>query len=173
MSDGYNVTAALAGLIEGLNQSHADLRRTAADLEADAALVDALRTARPGGAVLSEEGGAVGSGPRHWIVDPLDGTASFALGGRGLGHAPRPRGGRRDRARRHRSPRRSSALLATRGGGAWAARTAAGRVDGHSCPVRVSTVARIEDARAMVWPSLDTPDEHLLRAAASGTSSSS
>jgi histidinol-phosphatase len=140
---------------------------TAADLEADAALVDALRTARPGDAVLSEEGGAVGSGTRRWIVDPLDGTFSFAAGGRGWGTllALEEDGEIVLGVIDHPADRRR--YWATRGGGAWAARTAAGRVDGHPRPVRVSTVARIEDARAMVWPSLDTPDEHLLRAAVS------
>ncbi|MFI5935409.1 inositol monophosphatase family protein [Actinoplanes sp. NPDC051494] len=53
---------------------------TAADREAEDAIRAVLRRERPGDAVLGEEGGAVGSGRRRWIVDPIDGTASFVTG---------------------------------------------------------------------------------------------
>jgi|SRR5690606_49797 len=52
--------------------------------EADEAVEDALRAAiadeRPGDAVLGEERGQTGQGPRRWIVDAIDGTHSFASG---------------------------------------------------------------------------------------------
>jgi histidinol-phosphatase len=35
---------------------------------------------RPGDAVLGEEYGSEGSGPRRWIVDPVDGTKNFVRG---------------------------------------------------------------------------------------------
>ncbi|HET7406716.1 MAG TPA: inositol monophosphatase family protein, partial [Mycobacteriales bacterium] len=35
---------------------------------------------RPGDAVLGEEYGATGDGPRRWIVDPVDGTKNFVRG---------------------------------------------------------------------------------------------
>src|SRR5215471_436617 len=53
---------------------------TAADLEANAVIVDGLRAAFPGDAVLSEESaddGARLGNRRVWIVDPLDGTRDF------------------------------------------------------------------------------------------------
>ena len=53
-----------------------------ADLKAERIIKADLRKARPGYAMLFEEGGAeAGSDPRHrWIVDPLDGTTNFLHG---------------------------------------------------------------------------------------------
>ncbi len=53
-----------------------------ADLKAERVLKAELTRARPGYALLFEEGGAEpGSDPRHrWIVDPLDGTTNFLHG---------------------------------------------------------------------------------------------
>src|SRR5947209_9730494 len=53
-----------------------------ADLRAERTLRNELSRARPGYALLFEEGGAEpGSDPRHrWIVDPLDGTTNFLHG---------------------------------------------------------------------------------------------
>ena len=39
-----------------------------------------LRTAWPDSAVLGEEHGSTGEGSVQWLVDPIDGTANFALG---------------------------------------------------------------------------------------------
>jgi myo-inositol-1(or 4)-monophosphatase len=39
-----------------------------------------LLAARPGDALLGEEGGATGSGRVRWIVDPLDGTVNYLYG---------------------------------------------------------------------------------------------
>jgi myo-inositol-1(or 4)-monophosphatase len=51
---------------------------TAADLEAERAILDVIRAARPDDAFLGEEGGLIGSGERTWMVDPLCGTLNFA-----------------------------------------------------------------------------------------------
>jgi myo-inositol-1(or 4)-monophosphatase len=51
---------------------------TIADREAEAEIVQRLRDAFPGDAILAEESGASGAGGRRWIVDPLDGTTNFA-----------------------------------------------------------------------------------------------
>jgi histidinol-phosphatase len=52
--------------------------------DADEAVERALRARiareRPGDAVLGEEFGETGDGPRRWIIDAIDGTASFAVG---------------------------------------------------------------------------------------------
>jgi myo-inositol-1(or 4)-monophosphatase len=52
-----------------------------ADLAAERAIRDVITAARPGDAILGEEGGETqeGSGLR-WIVDPLDGTVNFLFG---------------------------------------------------------------------------------------------
>ena len=39
-----------------------------------------LAEARPDDAVLGEEEGAVGTGTRRWIVDPIDGTRNYSRG---------------------------------------------------------------------------------------------
>ncbi|WP_112737187.1 inositol monophosphatase family protein [Micromonospora noduli] len=53
---------------------------TAADVEAEQAILDVLRTARPDDAVVAEESGRTGTGDngRTWLVDPLCGTLNFA-----------------------------------------------------------------------------------------------
>jgi len=54
---------------------------TAADRDAEAAILDVIRLAFPEHAILAEESGAhEGTGGR-WIIDPLDGTRGFARGG--------------------------------------------------------------------------------------------
>jgi myo-inositol-1(or 4)-monophosphatase len=53
---------------------------TDADLAANAILVERLRSAFPDDALLSEEApphDSIQDAPRCWIIDPLDGTASF------------------------------------------------------------------------------------------------
>lgn len=107
-----------------------------ADLAVETALRDLLATERPGDAVLGEEHGTTGTGPRQWIIDPVDGTKNFVRGvpvwaslialrvdGRvDVGVVSAPALGRR--------------WWAARGAGAWA--------DGQ--PIRVSQVARLSDA---------------------------
>lgn len=55
---------------------------TAADLQAEKAILDVLRAARPDDAVLGEEGGRQGrlGAARQWLVDPLCGTLNYAVG---------------------------------------------------------------------------------------------
>jgi myo-inositol-1(or 4)-monophosphatase len=54
---------------------------TAADLAAEKAILDLLRTARPDDAVLGEESGRTGAdgAERMWLVDPLCGTLNYAV----------------------------------------------------------------------------------------------
>ena len=108
--------------------------------EADHAVEDAIRARladeRPSDAVLGEEQGHSGEGPRRWIVDPIDGTMSYVRGVPAwatllalevddevvVGVVSAPALGRR--------------WWAARGGGAFA--------DGD--PIRVSEVHVLEDA---------------------------
>jgi histidinol-phosphatase len=52
--------------------------------DADLAVEDEVRKlladARPGDAVLGEEHGITGEGPRQWVLDPIDGTKNFVRG---------------------------------------------------------------------------------------------
>ncbi len=83
------IAAAQAGAAVVRRRYGAPLRRvdksagdfaTAADLEAEQAILGVLRQARPGDAVTGEESGH--SGPagagRRWLVDPLCGTLNYA-----------------------------------------------------------------------------------------------
>ena len=51
-----------------------------ADRAVERALRQALAARRPGDAVLGEEDGETGTGPRRWILDPIDGTKNFVRG---------------------------------------------------------------------------------------------
>jgi myo-inositol-1(or 4)-monophosphatase len=55
---------------------------TAADVEAENAILAVIRAARPDDAVLGEEGGQQGAAAavRQWLVDPLCGTLNYAAG---------------------------------------------------------------------------------------------
>ncbi|MFF3641575.1 inositol monophosphatase family protein [Streptomyces sp. NPDC002564] len=57
---------------------------TEADVAAEKAILAVLRAARPGDAVLGEEGGQHGDAAtaRQWLVDPLCGTLNYAVGSR-------------------------------------------------------------------------------------------
>jgi len=54
---------------------------TAADVDAEKAILDVLRAARPDDLVLGEESGRSGDGGngRTWLVDPLCGTLNYAV----------------------------------------------------------------------------------------------
>jgi histidinol-phosphatase len=54
---------------------------TDADEAVERAIRERLQRDRPYDAMLGEEGGEFGTGPRRWIVDAIDGTHSFAQGG--------------------------------------------------------------------------------------------
>ena len=112
---------------------------TEADRAVEAELRARLAAARPEDAVLGEEegrGGAAGA-VRRWLLDPIDGTRNYSRGvpvwatlialedgdGLAVGVVSAPALGRR--------------WWAERGGGTW-------RDDGG--PLRVSAVARLEDA---------------------------
>ncbi|WP_449063462.1 inositol monophosphatase family protein [Planomonospora algeriensis] len=53
---------------------------TAADIEAEKATLDVIRTARPDDAVTAEESGSTGpdGAERRWLIDPLCGTLNYA-----------------------------------------------------------------------------------------------
>jgi len=74
-------------LREGFGREHPVERKSAsgadvvsaADREAEAAVVELLRAERPGDGLLGEEG-AQREGARTWVVDALDGTFNYVAG---------------------------------------------------------------------------------------------
>jgi histidinol-phosphatase len=130
---------------------------TDADEEIEHTLRSLIRRERGGDAFLGEESGAHGRGDRVWIVDPLDGTASFVAGEPewstliglaehgtvSLGLVSAPACARR--------------WWAARGNGAW---TNALPTPGHAlphphaAPQRLAVVGteRLRDAAVGIWP---------------------
>lgn len=53
---------------------------TDADETTERVLRDEIAKAYPGHAILGEEGGTTGEAPARWILDPIDGTRSYASG---------------------------------------------------------------------------------------------
>ncbi|MEH0110978.1 histidinol-phosphatase [Tersicoccus sp. MR15.9] len=51
-----------------------------ADTAAEESIRAQLARVRPRDAVLGEEFGSTGSGPRRWVIDPIDGTKNFVRG---------------------------------------------------------------------------------------------
>src|SRR5689334_4190673 len=51
-----------------------------ADKAAEELIRGQLQRARPRDAVLGEEFGSEGAGPRRWIIDPIDGTKNYVRG---------------------------------------------------------------------------------------------
>jgi histidinol-phosphatase len=51
-----------------------------ADQAVERAIRDRLEAERPADAFFGEESGARGTGPRQWVVDPIDGTANYVRG---------------------------------------------------------------------------------------------
>src|SRR5215831_7640503 len=114
---------------------------TDADHAAEESLRNVLRRARPRDAVLGEEFGRVGSGPRCWVIDPIDATKNFVRGvpvwatliGLMDGHevmvgvVSAPALGRR--------------WWSARDGGAWTGRSLT-----KAAPCRVSEVSKLADA---------------------------
>ena len=114
---------------------------TDADHAAEESLRNVLRRARPRDAVLGEEFGRAGTGPRCWVIDPIDATKNYVRGVPvwatliGLmdgdevmvGVVSAPALGRR--------------WWAARDGGAWTGRSLT-----KATRCRVSAVAKLEDA---------------------------
>ncbi|WP_214415381.1 inositol monophosphatase family protein [Sphaerisporangium fuscum] len=53
---------------------------TALDRASEDLIRQRIRAARPGDAILGEEGGETGEGRVRWVVDPIDGTVNFLYG---------------------------------------------------------------------------------------------
>jgi myo-inositol-1(or 4)-monophosphatase len=56
---------------------------TEMDRRAEELIRSRILAARPGDAILGEEGGQTGDAPVRWVIDPLDGTVNYLYGLRG------------------------------------------------------------------------------------------
>jgi myo-inositol-1(or 4)-monophosphatase len=65
------------GSLSRLAKSELDFA-TDADIDAEQAITEVLRAARPADGILGEELGGSADGARTWFVDPICGTANFA-----------------------------------------------------------------------------------------------
>lgn len=109
---------------------------TEADRAVESALRRILGEERPDDAILGEEHGAIGAGSRRWILDPIDGTRSYARGIPTWATLIALEEG---------SVVRVGVVSAPALGRRWSAERGAGAfVDGER--MNVSSVARIEDA---------------------------
>lgn len=134
---------------------------TDADRDAEELIRGQLKRTRPRDAVLGEEFGLVGSSPRRWVIDPIDGTKNYVRGVPvwatliglvdgdeiGMGLVSAPALGRR--------------WWAAKGTGAWTGRSLPG-----AKRIQVSSVSRIEDASFSyaslgAWRSVGRYDEVL------------
>lgn len=109
---------------------------TAADLASEQCILEGLRAAFPGDAILAEESGAHAGGAHSWYIDPLDGTTNFVhrLPAFAVSIA-RLTGGRPDVAIVH-APLLGETFTAVAGGGAHC----------NEAPLRVSQTDTLADA---------------------------
>ena len=69
------------GAVDLVVESKPDLTPVSdADTAVEQAVRRLLASRRPADAVLGEEDGETGTGPRRWVVDPVDGTKNFVRG---------------------------------------------------------------------------------------------
>jgi myo-inositol-1(or 4)-monophosphatase len=116
---------------------------TEMDKASEALIRHRLLSARPGDAVLGEEGGQTGEGRVRWIVDPLDGTVNYLYGLPDWAVSIAAEVAGSVVAGVVAVPPRRETFTAARGGGAWL--LAAG-----SPPVRLRCNAGVPLARALV-----------------------
>src|SRR6266705_1520729 len=113
--------------------------------DADRATEDSLRNvlsrARPRDAVVGEESGRTGFGPRCWVVDPIDGTKNYVRGVPVWATLIALMVGDEVVVGVVSAPALSRRWWAVRGGGAYGGRSLT-----SATPCRVSRVAKLTDA---------------------------
>jgi len=92
---------------------------TEMDHAAETLIRERLLAARPGDAILGEEGGQTGAGPVRWIVDPIDGTVNYLYELPGWAVSVAAEVGGVIVAGAVCVPLQRSTFTATLGGGAW------------------------------------------------------
>jgi histidinol-phosphatase len=126
---------------------------TDADRAAEESMRNVLRRARPRDAVLGEEFGRIGAGPRCWVIDPIDATKNFVRGVPVWATLVGLMDGDEVVVGVVSAPALSRRWWAARDGGAWTGRSL---MKASRC--RVSSVAKLEDA-SLSYSSLDDWEE--------------
>ncbi|UGY93531.1 histidinol-phosphatase [Streptomyces gobiensis] len=116
-----------------------------ADKAAEELIRSQLQRARPRDAVLGEEYGMEGSGPRRWVIDPIDGTKNYVRGvpvwATLIALMDRCEGGDRPVVGVVSAPALNRRWWAAKGSGAFTGRSLSSATRMH-----VSRVGRIQDA---------------------------
>jgi histidinol-phosphatase len=146
---------------------------TAADHEVEDAIRALIHQARPADAFLGEESGAHGGqARRRWIVDAIDGTASFVAGEPEWGTLIALADGEDVGLGVVSAPACGTRWWAARGGGAWSAALPmdpAGPATRLATQLAVTTATNVRDAAIGIWPPptrLDARSRHLAAALA-------
>lgn len=114
---------------------------TDADHATEESLRNVLRRARPRDAIIGEESGKTGIGPRCWVVDPIDGTKNYVRGVPVWATLIALMTGDEVVAGVVSAPALTRRWWAARGGGAWSGRSLT-----KATRCRVSSVSKLEDA---------------------------
>jgi histidinol-phosphatase len=114
---------------------------TDADRACEESLRNLLRRARPRDAVLGEEFGRVGAGPRCWVIDPIDATMNYVRGVPVWATLIGLMDGEEVVVGVVSAPALARRWWAARGGGAWSGRSLA-----RATRCQVSAVAKLADA---------------------------
>lgn len=124
---------------------------TAVDREVEHAVRALINQARPDDAFLGEEFGAQGHGRRRWIVDAIDGTASFLVGEPEWGTLIALAEGDAVSLGVVTAPACRTRWWATRGAGAWSTSLP---MDHTATPTRLAVTAAtdLRDAAIGIWP---------------------
>ncbi|MFF3553172.1 histidinol-phosphatase [Streptomyces tsukubensis] len=116
-----------------------------ADRAAEELIRGQLARARPRDAILGEEYGVEGTGPRRWVIDPIDGTKNYVRGvpvwATLISLMEQGEGGWRPVVGVVSAPALGRRWWAAEGSGAFTGRSLT-----SATPLRVSSVSRIEDA---------------------------
>jgi myo-inositol-1(or 4)-monophosphatase len=92
---------------------------TEMDRRAEELIRSRIGDARPGDAILGEEGGQTGDAPVRWVIDPLDGTVNYLYGLHDWAVSIAAEVSGVVRAGVVAVPRRGETFTAVAGGGAW------------------------------------------------------
>jgi len=125
---------------------------TEADVAVETAIRARLAQDRASDAILGEEQGAAGAGPRRWIIDAIDGTIDFQAGGPNWGTLIALEIDGRVAVGVCDEPVHKRRYFAARGQGAFCAILSAGNSTPHR--LHVSTAATLADARSFVPPAM-------------------
>jgi myo-inositol-1(or 4)-monophosphatase len=117
---------------------------TEMDRRAEELIRERILAARPGDAILGEEGGQTGDAPVRWVIDPLDGTVNYLYGLHGWAVSIAAEVCGVIVAGVVNVPRPGEMFCATLGGGAWLDSGPGGRVPlrcGPGVPLAQALVA--------------------------------